>query len=226
VVGRDLEESFGGSFPKYTVESIAKGDLAVAKALGAALSEAGANSTSLLGWNDVVPLPLHWGETLPLNLIPHSDAMQLVVIGLPLSRHNFSSAVAPGFVEMGNVMGQALEASEKRIAMVVSTDLAHRHWANTTMGFNPHAEQFDLAVGQWAATLDRDRLLVDSARWVGEVYSCGWLGMALLQGVMDKVGHWLPKVEAKPLHPTYYGMMAARFVRLVNEPPPHAPMLP
>ena len=215
-VGRDLDESYaGGPHPTYTVESRAKGDLVVAKALSVALSEAhGANSTSVIGWNDVIPLPLHWGEALPLRLMPDGDTAQLVVVGLPLSRHNYSSRVAPGFVEMGKVMGEVLESSPKRIALLVSTDLAHRHWPNTTMGFSPHSEPFDRAVGQWAASLDRDSLLVESTRWVDEVYSCGWLGICLLQGALDQVGTWLPRLEAGPEHPTYYGMLAASFARV------------
>ena len=223
-VGRDLDESYcstaGCKFPEYTVKSLVRGDIELGRAIGGALSKRNANSTSILGWNDVIPLPMHWGEVLPLGLIPTNGTSKVVIIGLPLSRHNYSSLVAGGFESMGQTIGSVLDASPKRIVLVVSTDLAHRHWANTTMGFSPYARVFDDTVGHWATTLNTTSLMVESKRWVDEVYSCGWLGLCLLHGALEQTGlaEWNSTLTAEPQHPTYYGMMAALFKRAPGTP--------
>ena len=92
-MGRDLEESYGGIFPHYVVESELKGDMSLARELDQAMSSSRDNSTRIRGWNDVIPLPLHWGETLPFgffqNKHPSKGAQQspeAVILGLPLSR--------------------------------------------------------------------------------------------------------------------------------------------
>eukprot|EP00656_Telonema_subtile_P031824 TRINITY_DN34858_c0_g1_i1.p1 TRINITY_DN34858_c0_g1~~TRINITY_DN34858_c0_g1_i1.p1 ORF type:complete len:330 (-),score=68.16 TRINITY_DN34858_c0_g1_i1:317-1306(-) len=218
VVGRDLDESYGTEFPKYTVRSSAAGDSTTASSIGAALRAGGSNSSKILGWNDVLPLPLHWGEALPLGFLQGNGTRpmpQLVVLGLPLSRHNDSAAVAPGFRSMGQRIGRALDKLNRRVVVVVSTDLAHSHWANLSFGYSPAAEPFEQSVGRWAETLDSEPLFNESAKVVDEVYACGWLGLAMLHGLLEaSQENWQPQRCAGPLHPTYYGMMAAGFSRV------------
>ena len=226
-VGRDLEESYGHPFPKklYDVKLNAKTDVQLAQQVASALTASHSNVTLLKGWNGVLPLPLHWGEVLALEHVEAkgqgASLPPLVSIGLPLSRYNHSAAVADGFRAMGRTLGKLFEASDKRVAFVVSTDLAHRHWANTSFGFSPHAASFDAAVGRWAAELDTRALVQDSAAHVDTVYSCGWLGLMLLHGALEASARpgaplnasWTPTLTAGPVHPTYYGMMSATFTK-------------
>ena len=248
-VGRDLDESYKKPFPEklYTTRLKAKADTTLARRI-ASLHD---NVTLIRGWNGVLPLPLHWGELLALGFVANASsstntsslAPKLVTLGLPLSRYNFSSLVAPGFRTLGRELGALLEAEPYRIALLVSTDLAHTHWANTTFGFNPYAQPFDEAVGQWAATLDPTALFVTSAKHVDKIYSCGWLGMVLLHGALEAASSssssssaglttsplnasWRPQLTAAPAHPTYYGMMAATFERRVYSPMAPSPSSP
>ena len=241
-VGRDLEESFGRPFPKQLYHKYL--DAQTDGTLAQEIVDGLANATLLRGWNGILPLPLHWGEVLALEYLSsgntsndayHADpagvvvgprklAPSLVALGLPLSRYNFSSSVAAGFRRMGQQLGRVLRASSDRIALVVSTDLAHTHWPNTSFGFSADAAPFDRAVGRWAASLDETPLMVESAASVDHVYSCGWLGLVLLHGALEASAmhpsrsaplnaSWSPTVTAAPEHPTYYGMLAAAYTR-------------
>ena len=218
IVGRDLEESFGPDFPKhkYSAELDARSDLTLARGIADRLP----NATLLRGWNDVLPLPLRWGEVLALghlsmrrNATRPTLSPDVVVLGLPLSRYNFSSAIAGGFRKLGHSLAAAIAAQSRRVAIVVSTDLAHTHWPNTTFGFRSEAAEFDAAVGEWAATLDEHANFGRAAAVVDKVLSCGWLGTALLHGVLEAspggLGAWQPTLHAAPSHPTYYGMLAS-----------------
>ena len=220
IVGRDLDESFGPEFPKreYSVELDARSDIDLARGVADRLP----NATLLRGWNDVLPLPLRWGEVLALghlsmrrNATRPTLSPDVVVLGLPLSRYNLSSVVAGGFRALGHSLAAAIAAQNRRVAIIVSTDLAHTHWPNTTFGFRSEAAEFDAAVGEWAATLDEDALFGRAAAVVDEIYSCGWLGLALLHGALEAsggLGAWRPTLHAAPAHPTYYGMMASSVV--------------
>ena len=250
-VGRDLEESYGHPSPSklYKVRLGARTDVALARAINERLSSTHSNVTLFRGWNGVLPMPLHWGEVLALGFIANAtesasndgataraltNLPPLVTIGLPLSRYNLSSTVAPGFRAMGHELGALLDASEKRVALVVSTDLAHRHWRNTTFGYSAHAAPFDSAVGRWAARLETDALMRKSLESVDQVYSCGWLGMVLLHGALEATAargadaalnqSWHPTLTAAPAHPTYYGMLAAHFGRVNDTPQTASPL--
>ena len=232
LVGRDMDASFGKAFPKFSVEMDARTPSTFAQQLFDALASAGRNVTLLRGWNDVLPLPLHWGEVLALEHVAKAFGDRrrlqppLVALGLPLSRYNHSSSVAAGFRAMGRDLGRVLESVVARIAFVVSTDLSHRHWSNNSFGFSKYAAPFDAAVGRWAASLDPAPLFVESSGHVDEVYACGWLGLVLLHGALEAAAHsagapseaplnvsFRAKLAAPPAHPTYYGMMAASFER-------------
>ena len=285
-VGRDLEESYGRPYPTYDVSLSARTDTQLAQQIHDGLDAAHRNVTLLRGWNGVLPLPLHWGEVLALEyLVPHTTrdgggagggtgggggarelTPSLVALGLPLSRYNHSSSVAAGFRAMGQTLGTLVEALPARVALVVSTDLAHRHWPNTSFGYSPYAAPFDAAIGKWAATLDPKPLFVDSAAHVDEIYSCGWLGLLLLHGALEAAAaaaapdsaaataaatataaaaspggtsgastssnaaplnaSWTPLLTAAPAHPTYYGMMASVYTRVIAMQVPTALMLP
>lgn len=238
VVGRDLDASFsGGPFAKYTVQLGADGVLTADEDLAAKIAGIASrahrgsdgsstdfqNATGLRGFGDAVPLPLEWGEVVALA---HLDAAYLrqqmafprvVVLGLPASRYSHSGGLAEDFRGFGRGIAGGLSGADTRVAFVVSTDLSHRHWHNTTFGFSGRAEAFETAVAEWAESLDASRLMVAARRDVDEIMSCGWLGLAILQGIFDeKAGSsgtlWKPGFSVGPFHPTYYGMISAFFV--------------
>ena len=215
-VGSDLDETFAQPIPgsHYRVQLNVSSDESTATAI---LQAATGNVTRLRGYNGIEPLRLSWGEVLPLRFISPAPA-KVVVLGLPLSRYNYTAQVGPGLVAMGGRIGKALESLKQNIAVVVSTDLAHRHWSNTSFGRSPWAEPFDEAVGAWARELNASALLHSAMPIEHHVYSCGFLGMLLLHGMMEAthIATWEPHLWAGPVHPTYYGMLAASFRRDIH----------
>jgi len=111
-------------------------------------------------------------------------------------------------------LGAALEALDKRVAVVISSDLAHTHLASGPYGKSAAAEPFDLAVGEWGKTLAPAPLLETARSLVPKALSCGYTGLVMLHGMMASVGTWSPLRSPFCLaHPTYYGMMVAAFNR-------------
>lgn len=98
------------------------------------------------------------------------------------------------------------------------------------------ANAFDEAVGNWAATLNEDALVVtaggqrkratfstsratptfpnlNAAGLADEALSCGFTGLVLLHGALRSgplgISAWSPKLAAGPSAPTYYGMLVS-----------------
>lgn len=216
VVGRDTEESYGkGGFAKYNVDLDALGSPDLASELVDGLADAGHNATLLKGWGDAIAEELHWGEVLPLELVRRAGKGKLppvIVAGLPSSRYNYSSSIAAGVQQMGEQLGHLLAKDQsRRVAMVVSTDLAHRHWANISFGFSPDSDPFEQQMGEWGASLSEQALVGPATlSIVDHIYSCGYLGMVLLHGALSSSGHsWKTHLTGKPSAPIYYGMMAS-----------------
>merc|ERR1711974_518305 len=108
-------------------------------------------------------------------------------------------------------IGRFFEKLEKKLAWIVSSDLAHTHMASGPYGFCTCAQPFDDAVQRWAESGEPSALLVDATRnqQLGAA-SCGFTGLVTLEGMMQSLGRdqWHSKSLAN-FHPTYYGMMAA-----------------
>lgn len=227
---------------------------------------------SLQGFADGYPLPLNWGEIVPLSFlsdtIEHEDvattsriirprstassrpevswstssdeerllvpAPKLVVLGVPLRRYNHSTEMVPELLRLGADLADIFERSSKRVLWVVSADLAHTHLASGPYGYCVCAQPFDDAVNEWVRNFDglpqsaekaAHHLLVDARReQKAGALSCGFTGLVMLQGGLGWLSSgageergeealWRGEVLAE-FHPTYYGMMVAKFARV------------
>ena len=139
---------------------------------------------------------------------------------MPTRRYVQSGApMTDELLQLGADLGDVLEAMPQRVAVLISSDLAHTHLASGPYGYSEAAVPFDLAIGQWGSTLE-DRPLLDTAKsLVASALSCGYTGLVMLHGMltrskMAKDNPWQP-MKGGPFaleHPTYYGMMVAGFV--------------
>ena len=139
---------------------------------------------------------------------------------MPTRRYVQSGApMTDELLQLGADLGDVLEAMPQRVAVLISSDLAHTHLSSGPYGYSEAAEPFDLAIGQWGLTLE-DRPLLDTAKsLVASALSCGYTGLVMLHGMltrskMAKDKAWQP-MKGGPFaleHPTYYGMMVAGFV--------------
>ena len=238
-VGGDLHNA---SAPTYSVCAKYRGDPQLAAGLVSAASQQRLNVTGVLGFADSVALPVSWGEIIPLSFVQNgTEGPALVAVSVPTRRYNFSAEMVPELASLGRTWGSVLAASPKRIAVVISSDLAHTHLASGPYGFCKCAEPFDMSVGEWARTMRSDAIRVDAKNFQQKgAESCGFTGLVFLDGVLDTVarggvavglgtgpGSVLSKEEPHlntnatntnwssellaNAHPTYYGMAVARF---------------
>lgn len=200
-------------------------DTRLANTLLDRLTAEGLNVEGLLGFSDSEPLPISWGEILPMTYLAPRNFSALppvVVMGMPTRRFNHSAEMVGELITLGNAVGAFLEDRPERVAWVVSADLAHTHLASGPYGFCPCAQPFDEAVQRWAARGDSAALLVNATKYqkLGAA-SCGFTGLVALEGMLHNQGRdrWLSESLAN-YHPTYYGMLVATFRR---EQSPHGP---
>ena len=130
-------------------------------------------------------------------------------------------------IEMGNDISQYFSTLNKNIVVVVSGDLAHTHKVVTKLNLSclynltDEADVFDKAIEKWASDpFTNEKSLIDSGKIVKTYLSCGFIGFLILHGVFLGIRKSFD-VKGNVLcnhHPTYYGMMAARFVitKLIN----------
>ncbi|XP_077988566.1 protein TTE1956-like [Glandiceps talaboti] len=157
--------------------------------------------------------PLRWGEVIPLYFTWNSSQTKVVILSQPTRRYNDSMEMIPELLRVGGTLYKMLHSSPKRVAVVISADLAHTHDKDGPYGYSPTAEPFDQACGKWASELDEGALLDVASILVDYALSCGYTGLVMLHGLLraSDLSLWKPHVYAN-LHPSYYGMMVAEFL--------------
>jgi len=158
------------------------------------------NVSQLRAWGDSEPMPLRWGEVIPLSFLERGDS-KVIVLSMP-TRRNQPNALLPELIDLGHHLSDYLEQLPQRVAVVVSADLAHTSLECGPYGYSPTAKPFDEACGKWAATLDPEPLLITAASLVDEALSCGYTGLVLLHGILERRrAEWKPELLAN-YHPT------------------------
>ena len=220
-----LIASLSGIAPAATRYSRLRG--AAAAATSAATAKRNNNNinnnvSGLLAFAGGEPIALRWGEVIPLSFMrsyfaTHSTA-SVVVWSQPTRRYVDSGApMAEEMVTLGALVGAALEELPQRVAVIVSSDLAHTHLASGPYGKSTAAEPFDRAIATWARSLDPAPLLSTAKGLVADALSCGYTGLCMLHGMLtrDLAEGWTStKGGAFAIaHPTYYGMLVAGWER-------------
>lgn len=213
-VGGDL----GPNASTYPVSLTLNTATDLVKELLGELRAEGANVTGIEGFGQGEPLPISWGEILPLSFLEqnHSIGPKVVVLGVPYRRYDQDFSMVQELTTLGAAIARSFDAKPLRVAWVVSSDLAHTHRSDGPYGFCECAGRFDKAVGRWLRTLDSQSLCHDAT--VEEragAKSCGYTGLVMLDGALQALGGsgvWEPtclSLEA----PTYYGMGVGTFER-------------
>lgn len=225
-VGRDLLRPL----PRYEVSLQVSMNRSLANSLFSHLHRAREKSgrtspydevESLLSFLDMDPAPLGYGEIFPLLFLNRAGVLEkasTLILSIPTARYNHTNAMIPSTLSLGQKLSQFFELLDARVVIAVSTDLAHKFEPWGPFGYNAKSAAFDAAMGEWASTLNADALLKVGAALEEEVYSCGYLGLVALQGVINASScngsTWNSRLLANE-HPTYYGMMVATFERMM-----------
>jgi len=224
-LGQDLHNA---SSPLVRVEESVQINVNLSKSLLRSLACKDELCTGLSSFGGSEAQPLRWGEVIPLSLARLPKNTSFVFISLPSSRYLSSSALVPRLHKFGLELATFLEQQPHRVALLLSSDLAHTHDSSGPYGFSSSAQPFDDAIGRWSRDplLHREDLLRDANALVDTAMSCGYLTLIALQGALEQTGLEKGCWEWRSLAleaPTYYGMLVADFVRKQCSPIPHQP---
>jgi aromatic ring-opening dioxygenase LigB subunit len=183
---------------------------------------------SLVSYGDDMKIPLKWAEVIPvwfLNQFPSKAQPKFVIFSLPHKRLTEGDQMVSEAYLLGKSIYEFLNNSPLKIAVLISCDLAHTHKipggpeaGTEPYGISEMAEPFDEAIEKWArnpvAHSGMESLLIDAKGMLMKALSCGYLGLVMLAAGLKT--HVLKggKIESEVfvrLHPTYFGMMVARF---------------
>ena len=151
-------------------------------------------------------MPMDWAVLIPLWFMGGraSPPVPTVVLApardLPPQEH----------LRAGEAILAAIQASDRRVALIASCDHGHAHRADGPYGFHPAAAEFDRQVverlrgGQLAGVAALDPSLVADAK------ADSWWQMLILQGALGD--GWRAHLLSYEV-PTYFGMLCAAFSR-------------
>ena len=177
----------------------------------------GMNVSGLSSFADAEAQAIRWGEVLPLTFLTPGvrEAAKIVILSQPLRRSSASAQMVPELLRLGDAAFRVLDAMPERVALLMSSDLAHTHLASGPYGFSDAAAPFDAAVARWAGNpmANATALLDEAAQLEKQAMSCGFTSLVFLHGALAAAGNWSrwsPRLLAN-FAPTYYGMLVAVF---------------
>jgi len=152
--------------------------------------------------------PLRWGEAVPLYFLRNIET-QYMIMSQPMRRRDATSMNEEA-LELGRHLARFFDELDKQVIILISADLAHTHQTDHETPYEPSdtAEAFDSAIREWVLAQDL-ALLEEAGIYSEKALSCGYLGMLVLQGILDNVD-LTSKILAMDC-PSYYGMLVASF---------------
>jgi aromatic ring-opening dioxygenase LigB subunit len=181
----------------------------------------------IIGFSSSEPAPLRWGEVIPLYFLDTIQSRKLkrkyIIMSIPARRYKNAINMTDELEEIGRQIYEFFQTDQnvvgKKVMVVISGDLAHTHAVSPYLPpskkaiypISDTAQVFDNAIKQWIITKDSKKLLQDAASVVNDALSCGYAGFVVLNGLLSKFSSYKGELMSEPLHPTYYGMIVAKF---------------
>lgn len=119
--------------------------------------------SGIYSYDDDAPIPLNWGEIVPLLLLPNdttatttnntSSTVLPLIWTFPHRRYDHAVDMVPELLDIGADLMEWVQQRPERIAVVVSGDLSHTHHYTPSgpYGFSNASAPYDNAIGRWAA---------------------------------------------------------------------------
>lgn len=147
--------------------------------------------------------PLDWGTIIPLwHLAGASPGIPRVVVVTPSRKLAWED-----MVRFGEAVFEAIEATDTRVGLVASADLAHAHLTTGPYGYDDAASIFDQAVRDAIEAGDLLRLLAIDPAIVASARPDGQWQILVLAGALA-LAHFRPVLLSYEV-PTYFGMLCA-----------------
>jgi len=186
----------------------------------------------IVGYSEDEDIPLRWGEVIPFwflqqpyknNTMIPEDFPKCIIMSMPRKRLDQSDTMIEECIEIGNSISELYLNSNLKVVIVVSGDLAHTHNVPTIKMFNnaipnegDNADCYDKSIENWAYDpINNEKCLYEAGKVVKTYLSCGYVGICILHGILTHLKKNSREIKGNVLcnlHPTYYGMMVARFV--------------
>ena len=186
----------------------------------------------IVGFSEDEIIPLRWGEVIPLWFLqqPYKNKSMIpdyfpkcVIMSIPRKRLDQADIMIEECIYIGNHISELYLNSILKVVIVVSGDLAHTHKVSkSNLIYNAipeeidNADCYDKAIENWANDpIKNEKSLYDAGKIVKTYLSCGYVGICILHGILSSLNKNSREIKGNVLcnlHPTYYGMMVARFV--------------
>jgi aromatic ring-opening dioxygenase LigB subunit len=158
-------------FGDFSAKSQASNNLEISENIRLALLE----SEKLKAVNENI---LDFGAGVPAwLLLKEKKEIEVIII-------NSSKLSLKEHFETGNIIGQVLNESKKRIAVIASSDLSHRLDKRSPAGFSPKGQKFDLRLLDLMHEKRIEDILNLDEKIVEEARPCGLKTIALLFGTL------------------------------------------
>ncbi len=156
------------------------------------------------------PIPLRWGEVVPTWFLKNIKA-DYIILTQPSRRVNQALDMIPELEKLGEDIGAYFQEVPEKVFILISADMAHTYQKDGPYGIHPSAQPFDDEVEKWAKTLEKKYLVEKAGPMLYTALACGYTGFVFVDELMRSL-----QVKVKPEvlcneHPTYYGMMVAKF---------------
>jgi aromatic ring-opening dioxygenase LigB subunit len=146
--------------------------------------------------------PLTWGELIPLQFLKKKPLV-LLTPARSLSRESL--------LEFGEVLGETLEKSGERIALIISADHGHAHDENGPYGYREESEEYDRLIMGLITEDKLEELPKIPEELVKNALPDSYWQMLIMLGAMRRAEFELK--DSAYACPTYFGMAGALWVR-------------
>ena len=146
--------------------------------------------------------PLTWGELIPLQFL-QKKPLVLLTPARNLSRETL--------VKFGELLGDIMEESERRIALIISADHGHAHDENGPYGYRKESEEYDRLIMRLINESRLEELPEIPDELIRAALPDSYWQMLIMLGAMHRVEVEL--VESAYACPTYFGMAGALWMR-------------
>ncbi len=161
------------------------------------------------------PINIGWGEVVPLyHVYSQQSDIPLIILSLPFRRYEHPELMRSEMKQFGTLLGKFCQAENSDFWIIISGDLAHTHQKESIYGYSSTSEEFDKLVKGWLSsrlsdTKSSESILDKADQIVNQALSCGYLGIYMLDGLLNE-SYTLD--ELFYASPTYFGMIVANFV--------------
>ncbi len=121
---------------------------------------------------------LDYGVGVPLALLATSKNTYRVV---PVTPTAMDFKTHFGF---GEALGDLVQSTHRRIALIASSNLSHKLSSNSPAGFSPVGAEFDARVEQALKSKNNTQLITLSPELVKSAEPCGFRGILMLAGAL------------------------------------------